>query len=388
MSPLLFKVAGVCCPSLFTFQSASNHTRCCFPSTLVLEHTTHPAQPPHQKAYCTTAPQDHTSASPNSSASVTGRQSDRRGNKAKKDALEEHSPGSERWNRWTGQLQLAGLSAEQAAAAITPAASLMNREPANTDEMFKRLVAKLLRDTGITAEQFKYLLMQAPDFLRVTSTDGVMENLKWFKTTLDVNTAEWMHIALLCRPLITLREESLRQRLDALTRIGLDAVAIRECWIQTPELVKLNPGVIPEKFASLHTLFSVSGAEVMKTSPWAMLFPIRDLQDRVRFLQRLNSETVTLADVHHGLANTEFAVQTVGAHLRATGQTLLQLCSKLQEQPGVREYLEKHNVDPALMTEFKYYLVDTFFARPAQHVSDGTVASTGKWFFECALLRL
>lgn len=325
------------------------------------------------RAYSTS----HMSTPASGGASSIRTRGSRREDQAKQDPVVEYPVGSERWKKWTHQLQLGGLSQKQADSALPSATFLLQSEPPNTDGQFRQLAVSLLRDTGLTAEQFKQLLMVCPEFLSVTQTDGLAGNLNWFKVILGVSTVEWMQLALSCPPLAMLRKDSLQRRLNMLTGMGLDRNTAKACWMQNPLLIKFIPAAMQEKLDILQALFSISGAEIVKQRPEALMMPSRSLRDRVLFLQLLGGAAVSLQDVQLSTSDPEFALQTVGAHMRASGKTLPQLVCELQAMPGVLEYLEKQRVDAATMTAHAYFLVATVTARPPQVSSVTTVEPPG-----------
>lgn len=121
-----------------------------------------------------------------------------------------HTPGSERWNQWSGQLQLLGLTREEAEKALFPVQPLLKRALPNTDEKLKSLAAAILHDTGLTAEQLKRIAMHVPDLLRMRSCGLMVGSLTWFKVTLGVTTEEWVQMLCGCRPLLTVTKENLQ----------------------------------------------------------------------------------------------------------------------------------------------------------------------------------
>lgn len=153
--------------------------------------------------------------------------------------------------------------------------------------------------------------------------------------------------------------------MNELLVLGLDTAGVKECWRQTPELMKLQPGMLLDKVALLQAMFpNIDILEVLRTAPSSLLHPTRNLRERVQFLRKLGGSDVTLADARHSFPDPAFAVLAVGEHLASSGKTLLQLCSELQVEPDVKEYMEANQVVPATMDEYKYFLVVMHMSRP------------------------
>lgn len=146
------------------------------------------------------------------SDSSTGSSKPQGGDRAREtpeEAAQQHLPGSERWTQWARQLQMLGLTQEQADAALLPFPALLKRAPANTDEKLKRLAAAILRD-DLTPEQLKQIAMSCPNLLRMASTRSISGNLNWFKGTLGVTTEAWVQMVCKCQPLLTVNQLSLQ----------------------------------------------------------------------------------------------------------------------------------------------------------------------------------
>lgn len=303
----------------------------------------------------------------------------RRGSQAARHAAQPHLPGSVRWCQWADQLQLLGLTQEEADTALSLVRPVLKQAPIHTNKELKSFAIALLQDTSLTAEQLKQIAMCCPDILKMTRSDQVVGNLRWFRNVLGVTTDEWVQLVCKFRPLFQLHERSLQQMMEELLVVGFDQGGVKACWLQTPGLLKLRPGALLDKVAVLQALFrGISVLEVMLTDPSALLHPTRNLRDRVLFLRKLDGEGVSLANIQHVLSDAEFALQVVGLHLAGSGKSLPQLCSELQAQPRVAAFMKKIKVDPATMDEHKYYQVAVIFARPGREASaDGSVWGSG-----------
>lgn len=156
--------------------------------------------------------------------------------------------------------------------------------------------------------------------------------------------------------------------------LGLDVAAVKDCWMRTPDLLKLQPGALLDKVAVIQTLFPGTGIlEVLQSDPSVFLLPSKSLRERAQLLLQLGSVMVTLADVRYDDSDAAFAMKTVGKYLEASGKSLTQMCRELQAQPGVSDYMEAHEVDPDTMDEHKYFVVVTQINRPQRVSSGGNV---------------
>ncbi|MEW5308185.1 MAG: hypothetical protein WDW38_000162 [Sanguina aurantia] len=245
-----------------------------------------------------------------------------------------HPPGSVRWNQWVQQLQLAGLTPGQAAAALSSTPTLLDRDAGNKAEGFKNLSAVLMSERLLTARQLQQLLAGRPEVLMVAAKQAVVENIRWCTEVLGVDTTAWVGMALACRVLVRLQRRELQERYDFMVGAGLEGAGVRALWLRQPELLRNNAQAMAEKLRILAALFGVSGLQVLAQAPGVLMHASRGLRERAHFLQRLGHTQLSLVHIRHASTDAEFALQAVGAHVRASGTPLAQLWRELQGVPG------------------------------------------------------
>ncbi|MEW5305835.1 MAG: hypothetical protein WDW36_008350 [Sanguina aurantia] len=263
-----------------------------------------------------------------------------------------HPPGSKRWGRWAAQLQLAGLTSEQASAALASNPGLMVREPTNTDTQFSVLFEEIMRGTGISAAELTRVVAHRPELLRTSRSTLVVGNMRWFEARLGVTGAEWVQLVLGCRQLISMGEAALQERLEVLVRQGMGKEAVKACWVGHPALLNLSPSGLQAKFRVVRELFGMEGADVLRQTPAALLCVSRDMRERVMFLQQLQQP-----------GDPRAADLSGGSCCEASGKSLPQLCRESLVLPGVPEYLKRSSSDPDTMSALKYFTMMVMIGR-------------------------
>lgn len=268
--------------------------------------------------------------------------------------FDNYPPGSNRWEAWSIELQVIGLSKDVAFDSLSKKCAVLQYFPAGAAKNFQDIAYVIKFKGGLSAAAVIDMVRVFPA-LSLAKVAKVDEAMEWFRTVPKFHSYNYKLLFKSHPQILLYTTTALQQRFNMYTAYGMDVESVKVCWLKSPALLAMKCESIKSRLLMFETHFGLSTLKILKKTPTLLMNNGDDLMVRVKFLKFLGAEHVPLAGLWVGKSCMLFASSKIRQHLQKTGTTYLELSHTLLQLPHMLSIMERLEIKSTSITFVQFY---------------------------------